>query len=148
MGKQLTEYQKFVKANASKHKLKNGMVDLKTIGRLWRASGKSSSTKKPKKRSAAPKTKPRTRSRSVTTTTRKKTVPKKKPRGKAERKKDGLKKEFQEIARSLNVPMGKTSFKFVNGTWRIRITGLGKTVKRAKLGDAMRIVRKRARSKI
>ena len=136
----LTEYQKFVKKH--KHlKKPNGSLDLTKIGALWQKEKGGKSTPK-----AKPRAKPKSQqARSVRAT---KPKPKKRPRGKAERKKDDFKKEFIEIARSLNVPISKTSFKFVNGTWRIRITGLGKTIKRAKLGEAMKIVRKRARSKI
>lgn len=135
----LTEYQKFVKKNASKHKLKNGMVDLKTIGRLWRQKkgGKTAPRKK-----TTPKAKPRSVSRPVS-----KSKPKSRPRGDQERKMLKHKKEFDDIARGLGVPLSKTKFKFVGKKWNLKIGSL-KMVKRAKLSEAMKIVRKRAKSRV
>ena len=118
MAKKLTEYQQFVKDNASRHKLKNNMVDMKAIGALWTAKkgGKSSSASKPKKRSSTSKP------RSVSTTTRKKPAEKKVRKTSAQKAKSqsvpvsalekrttGLFQRLEQIRLALAIP--KADFK-------------------------------------
>ena len=134
----LTKYQKFVKKH--KHlKKPNGSLDLAKIGALWQEEKGGKST---------PRRKSQTSTRgAITVTTRRTTkdTVKKRPKGKRERQVIKFKKEFDDIARSLRAPLSKTTFKVAANKWNLKIPGLGKTIKRKKLGDAMKIVRTRAR---
>lgn len=130
----------FIKANAGKKKfqLPNGSPDLKAMSQAFKG-------KTPKK-----KTKSRTTTRgglSVTTRrTTKDTVKKTRPKGEMERKMLKFKKEFNDLARAIGVPLSKTTFKFVSGTWRLKAGSV--KIKRKKLTDAMKLFRKRAKALI
>ena len=149
----LTKYQQFVKANASKHKLENGMIDLKTIGRLWRESGYSSSTTKPKKSSTASKP------RSVTTTTKKK--PEKKvrktsaqkaktqavPVSALEKRTTGLFQKLEQIRLALAVPKPDFKLKRTSKGWSLKVKGW-KNIKSTKLSGIVTAATKKARSRV
>ena len=139
--RKLSEWNKFIRDNShlAKFKLSSGSPDLKAMSRAFKGGTKSKSKPRAKAKSTG----------SVKATTKAK--PKAKParrKGKPERKRLDFKKEFDDIVRGLGIPLSKTSFKFIAGTWRLRVTGLGKTVKRIKLGDAMKIIKTRARKRL
>lgn len=117
---------------------------------IFKAAAKGCAGKSGKAKSK-PRKKTRTivltgRTRGVRTMTKKpKTSARRK--GELERKKLKFKKEFNDLARGLGAPLSKTIFKMVGRTWRLKIPPL-KTIKRVKLADAMRELRKRVKKRI
>lgn len=127
----------FVRDNTGKKKytLPSGSPDLKAMSRDYH--GGSS------KKRAKPKSKPKERTR----TTTKKDTPKKRRRGPLEKKAGDFKKELADIARALGVPVSKATIKTGKTSTTVKVGGIIK-VKRKKLGDAMRDIRKRAKDRI
>ena len=107
------------------------------------AAKKCSKDSKSKARSIPkPKSKPKERTRTIT----KKDAPKKRRRGPFEKKVDKSIIEWADFRRALRVPVNQSHFKFVGGTWRIRIGSI--KIKRQRLVDAMKELRKRVRNRI
>ena len=152
----LTKYQKFVKEQAPKHKLKNNMVDLKTIGELWTAKkgGKSSSTSKPKKSSTTSKP------RSVSTTTQKKPAEKKVRKTSAQKAKSqsvpvsalenrttGLFQRLEQIRLALAIPKADFKLKQTRKGWSLKVKGW-KVIKSTQLSKIVAAATKKARSRV
>ncbi len=112
---------------------------------LFKAAAKkcSKGSKSKAKSTPEPKSKPKERTR---TTTKKNDKPKRR-RGPLERKVSDHKKELQDIARALGVPMSKATIKTGKTSTTIRVGSIIKA-KRKKLGDAMRDIRKKAKARI
>ena len=130
----------FVRDNTGKKKytLPSGSPDLKAMSRDYhggssKSKSKSKSKDKPKER--------------TTTTTKKKNDKPKRRRGPLERKAGDFKKELADIARGLGVTVSKATIKVGKTSTTVRVGSIIR-VKRAKLGEAMKVVRKRARARI
>ena len=149
----LTKYQQFVKANASKHKLKNGMIDLKTIGRLWRESGYSSSTTKPKKKPLTvrrvmsvthPKKKPE---KKIRKTSAQKAKTQAVPVSALEKRTTGLFQKLEQIRLALAVPKPDFKLKRTSKGWSLKVKGW-KNIKSTKLSGIVAAATKKARSRV
>ena len=81
------------------------------------------------------------------TTPKKKNDKPKRRRGPLERKASDYKKELADIARGLGVTVSKATIKVGKTSTTVRVGSIIR-VKRAKLSEAMKIVRKRARARI
>ena len=129
----------FVRDNTGKKKytLPSGSPDLKAMSKDYHG-GTSKKKSKPKS-----KDKPKERTR---TTTKKNEKPKRR-RGPLERKAGDFKKELADIARGLGVTVSKATIKVGKTSTTVRVGSIIK-VKRAKLSEAMKIVRKRAKARI
>ena len=153
----LTEYQQFVKDNASRYKLKSGAVDLKAIGKLWRAkTGGTTSTPKPKKKT-------RTSTRGAVTVTTKRTTKDtvKRTRKTAKQKAktqavpvSGLEKRTQrlfqrieQVRLALGTPRGDCKINIGSKTSSIHCKPL-RRIKRRKFSDAVSALEKAARGRI
>lgn len=129
----------FVRDNTGKKKytLPSGSPDLKAMSKDYHGGSSKSKSK------SKPKDKPKERTR---TTTKKNDKPKRR-RGPLERKAGDFKKELADIARGLGVPVSKATIKVGKSSTTVRV-GTIIRVKRAKLSEAMKLVRKRARARI
>lgn len=129
----------FVRDNTGKKKytLPSGAPDLKAMSKDYHGGTSKSKSK--------PKSKPKERTR--TTTPKKKDTPKKRRHGPLEKKADEFKKELADIARALGIPVSKATIKISKTSATIRV-GTIIRVRRAKLSDAMKDIRKRARARI
>ena len=124
--KPLTAYQKHMKKRASK-------IGFDAAVQEWRDKKGLS--------------KPKSKQKVTTTTPKKKDTPKKRKRGPLEKKADEFKKELADIARALGVPVSKATIKVTKKSTTVRVGSIIR-VKRAKLGEAMKLVRKRAKDRI
>lgn len=129
----------FVRDNTGKKKytLPSGSPDLKAMSKDYHGGSSKSKSK------SKPKDKPKERTR---TTTKKNDKPKRR-RGPLERKAGDFKKELADIARGLGVPVSKATIKVTKKSTTVRVGSIIR-VKRAKLTEAMKLVRKRARARI
>lgn len=118
-----------------------------TRERLFKEAAKkcSKQTKSKAKNNPKPKSKSKPKEKVKTTTTKKKDKPKRK-RGLFEKKVDTAVIEWADFRRALRVPVNQSHFRFVGGTWRIRIGPI--KVRRQRLADAMRELRKRVKKRI
>lgn len=137
--RKLSEWNRFVRDNSGKKKytLPSGSPDLKAMSKDYHGKGKSTS------RSSKPKAKPKERTR----TTKKKDTPKKRRRGPLERKAITYYAELHDIARALRVPVSKATITTGKTSTTVRVGRIIR-VKRKKLSDAMKDVRKRAKARI
>ena len=112
---------------------------------LFKAAAKkcSKGSKSKAKSTPKPKSKPKERTR---TTTKKNDKPKRR-RGPLERKASDFKKELADIARGLGVTVSKATIKVGKTSTTVRVGSIIR-VKRAKLSEAMKVVRKRAKARI
>ena len=167
MAKKLTEYQQFVKDNASRHKLKNNMVDMKAIGALWRSKkgGKSSSTSKPKKRSTKvkipkydtywhgpdkeykkiPKKKPA--EKKVRKTSAQKAKSQSVPVSALEKRTTGLFQKLEQVRLALAIPKADFKLKQTRKGWSLKVKGW-KVIKSTQLSKIVAAATKKARSRV
>ncbi len=131
----------FVRDNTGKKKytLPSGSPDLKAMSKDYHGgSSKSKSKSKPKNKPKQERTR---------TTTKKKDTPKKRRLGPLEKTASVYRKEMNDIARALRIPISKVKVTFNRTSVTIRIGSIIK-VKRARFTDAMRDVRKKAKARI
>lgn len=112
---------------------------------LFKAAAKkcSKGSKSKAKSNPKPKNKPKERTR----TTTKKDTPKKRRLGPLEKTAGEYRKELNDMARALRVPISKVKVTFGRTSVTIRIGSIIKA-KRARFTDAMRDIRKRAKARI
>lgn len=144
--KELTPYQKFVKANYDKY---GG--DFSKIGAAWQAkkSGKTTTTSKPKSKKSTPKGVTKTTTKKPAKKTAQKS-PKQKIASISVKKSTEMKKAESAyvILEQCRLALGKPkSWKVVSGNkgWTWSCAGFGKAIKRRKLGDLAKAVKDRTK---
>lgn len=130
----------FVRDNTGKKKytLPSGSPDLKAMSKDYHGGASKSKSK------SKPKNKPKER---TPTTPKKKNEKSKRRRGPLERKAGDFKKELADIARALGVPVSKATIKVTKKSTTVRVGSII-NVKRTKLSEAMKLVRKKAKARI
>lgn len=135
--RKLSAWNIFIRDNSGKKKytLPSGSPDLKAMSRDYHGGSSKSKSK--------PKAKPKERIR----TTAKKDTPKKRRRGPLERKAGTYYAELYDIARALRIPVSKATIRTGKTATTVTVGRIIR-VKRKKLSDAMKEVRKRAKDRI
>lgn len=113
---------------------------------LFKAAAKKCSKGSKSKTKSKSKSKSEPKQERTRTTTKKNDKPKRR-RGPLERKIVDFKKELADIARATGIPISKVTIKTGKTSTTIRVGRIIR-VKRAKISDAMRDVRKRAKARI
>lgn len=114
---------------------------------LFKAAAKKCSKGSKSKAKSSPKPKSKPKERIGTTTPKKKDTPKKRRLGPLEKTASEYRKELNDIARALRVPISKVRVTFGRTSVTIRIGSIIKA-KRARFTDAMRDIRKKAKARI